>query len=191
MGFRTFLVAIAHGTTSGIFRAESGAVKEATPPTRLVARAAVSVRVAVAVAVFGRRAVVVDRVFDEDQMATALEGVALGAENRQMTARRADGGIFEDPADLRLFCRQPHGETFGPAGAGLLVGDRSAEKSDAQRAGREHAAEIRERSARAVHREFVGGTLHAGNAVQRALFFELSTAASIKAMPRMPSAIFG
>jgi hypothetical protein len=191
MGFRTFLVAIAHGTTTGIFRTETGAVKEATPPTRLVARAAISVRVAVAVAVFGRRGVVVDRVFDEDQIATALEDVALGAENRQITARRADGGIFEDPADLRLFCRQPRGETFGPAGAGLLVGDRSAEKAHAHRAGGKRLAEVRQRPSRAMHREFFGGTLHTGNAVQRALFFELSTAASMKAMPRMPSAIFG
>ena len=62
---------------------------------------------------------------------------------------------------------------------------------DGVRAGLERPAETRQGSARAMHRKLVAWVSHKDNAVQRVLFFELSTAASMKAMPRMPSAIFG
>jgi hypothetical protein len=113
-------------------------------------------------AALGRRAVVVDRVFNKDQIARAIKNVALGAEDRQITARRSDGGILDDPADLRPFRSESGDETLGPAVTISLFGDRPAKEADAHRAGLERAAQVWQRPPGTVHSKSAGWIFHKG-----------------------------
>ena len=116
-----------------------------------------------AVAAGGGLVEVIDRVFDEDEIAAVSEDVALAAEDGEVAAGGTDGRVFNGEPDIGIRGGEPGDERFGPARAGFGVGDGAAQKTDGEVAAGESSGGACKRPPHAQDRISDGGRgAHAG-----------------------------
>jgi len=101
---------------------------------------------------------VVDGVFDEGEIAGAVDEFALGAEAGGVATGGADGGVFDGEADMGEVFDEPGGDGCGPVMVGAVVGgDGTASEAESDRAGGEFVEGAGERAAVTMEDKGVAG----------------------------------